>query len=191
VPPTVAIEFAINRSSAGTSRGTTAEAAASWNRLIDRIASAPRKNGTATWIGSNSSSGTNATFNSGAIDRIARRGHRSMKTPTNGPSSVNGAIVTSVVRSRPFAVFCCSALKTTEAVRATRKMPSPPWPSSRIHSSLRKSSARSAVRTRTTVPGCEVGGMPAAYEPPSVPPRDERDSARPGIGPRAVGSVRR
>ena len=42
VPPTVAIEFAIRRSSAGTRRGTTAEAAASWNRLIDRTPSAPR-----------------------------------------------------------------------------------------------------------------------------------------------------
>ena len=41
VPPTVAIEFAISRSSAGTSRGTTAEAAASWNRLIDSTASTP------------------------------------------------------------------------------------------------------------------------------------------------------
>ena len=137
VPPTVAIEFANSRSSAGTSRGTTADAAASWNRLIDRIASAPMKKGTGSRSGSNRSSGTNATFSTGAIVRIRRRDHRSMKTPTNGPSKVNGAIVTSVVTSSPRAVFCCSALNTTEAVIATRKIPSPPWPARRIQSNLR------------------------------------------------------
>ena len=96
VPPTVAIEFAISRSSAGTSRGTTAEAAASWNRLIDRTASAPAKNRilVGQCRGSNRISGTNAIFSSGAIVRILRRDHRSMNTPTKGPSRVNGRIVT-------------------------------------------------------------------------------------------------
>ena len=50
-----------------------------------------------------------------------------MKTPTNGPSSVKGVIVTSVDSSKPCAVFCCLALNTTDAVSATRKIPSPHW----------------------------------------------------------------
>src|SRR4051794_12947988 len=78
-----------------------------------------------------------------------------MNTPTNGPSSVNGKIVTALAASRPFAVFCWSALNTTDATSAAWKIPSPPCPHRRIHRSLRKSGAWSADRTRDSVPGCE------------------------------------
>src|SRR3954451_23117658 len=76
-----------------------------------------------------------------------------MNTPTNGPSSVNGKIVTALAASRPFAVFCWSGLKTTVATSAAWKIPSPPCPHRRIHRSFRKSGDRSADRTRVSVPG--------------------------------------
>src|SRR5262245_25027557 len=76
-----------------------------------------------------------------------------MNTPTNGPSRVNGKIVTALAASSPLAVFCWSGLKTTDATSAAWKIPSPPCPHRRIHKSLRKSPDRRADRTRAAVPG--------------------------------------
>jgi hypothetical protein len=49
-----------------------------------------------------------------------------MKTPTNGPSSVNGSAVISAALKSPNVVLCSLGLKTTEANSATVKNPSPP-----------------------------------------------------------------
>ena len=85
MPPTVAREFAISRSSVGTRRGTTACAVARKKRFAEITSNAPEKNRTGSRTGSNSTSQTSPVFTQGATTRIRRRRHRSMNTPVNGP----------------------------------------------------------------------------------------------------------
>src|SRR5919198_1456484 len=103
--------------------------------------------------GSNSTRPTRTTFRSGATARIARRGHRSMNTPTNGPKSVNGNAVISAALKVPTVVLCSLGLNTTDATIAAWKNPSAVCPTTRIVIRRRKSYERSAPRARSRVPG--------------------------------------
>ena len=110
---------------------------------------------------------------------MRRRRHRSMNTPTNGPSSENGSAVISAALNSPTVVLCSVGANTTEATSAAWKHPSPAWPARRIAKSRRKSSLRSAPRTRAIVPsGADLAmGPGAAISGGDV---EERRPVRPG-----------
>ena len=82
--------------------------------------------------------------------RIRRRDHRSRKTPTNGPSTVKGSRTVAKATEIAPAEGARSGENRIVAARATWKMPSEPWESSRTAMSRRKpENLSSAARSRT------------------------------------------